>query len=356
MKKHAMNRKGASAGRLFAAGALAVVLAASPLTAFAAAALDGAAEGEAAPVEVTAPAEEVAPVEDAASGAADEAATTSVTVSYYEVVGYDHPEVTDGSGLLLLETRTFDGLKVGEEIEPWDYVVDMTDLAFFDGWADNIIADADPAKNQVQLHYLRTRWPLTIHYYAVSGDLGATPPVERSTAQEAMLGKADFSALTYRYLGMHQTPTQPMGQVIDSDLLAVPVDGLEHLGADRAEVTISNVPSNNEVNVFYYEASPTDEGDADEGDAAPVPPTTDGETDTDTGSGDTGNDDATDSETDAPQDTVIVEDDTPLAAAGEDGVLPLPQTGDGVAGILAVATALAMTAAGTLAALRRRTN
>lgn len=334
MKKHAMNRKGSPVARFVAAGALALALfaAVSPLTAFA----DEAVEGN-----------------DASRDASQEVATTSVTVNYYEGAGYEDEEQTVPI-VILRETRTFDGVEVGSKIDPWDYVVQFPDLMFFDGWADNVIADADPANNQVTLKYFRMRWPLTIRYYAVSED-GS----DASAAAELVRDAAPAAAFGYRYLGEYQTPTQPWGQVIDSDLLAVPVEGMVHLGADRDEVEIRNVPSENQVNVFYYELPADDAPDAGDGDGgadpAPVPPAdtetgSDGAPGTDAGTGDAVDGDSADSS----QETVIVEDRTPLAEAAEDGVLPLPQTGDELGAPLVAAAVLMVAAAGLAAILRRR--
>lgn len=393
MKKTTMNRLGASIARLAAVGMLAAALAVSPLTAFASAA--GTAQDDQSaheqvdstdsPVSAADASETVVPgvasmplslpadapaFAEGSAGASDatqNAATTSVTVSYYEGAGYEDEEQTTPI-VILRETRTFDGVEVGSEIDPWDYVVNFPDLLFFDGWADNVIADADPAKNQVTLKYLRMRWPLTIHYYAISNNEAVAAAAE-DLAQDAV----PAAAFSYEYLGEYQTPSQPLGQVIDSELLAVPLDGMVHLGANREEVQIGNVPADNQVNVFYYELPSGDVPDAGEGDdgaatPAPVPPT-----DAGTSSGPNSGDDsglgsdggASDAEVEeadgngsdsasSSQETVIVEDGTPLADAAENGILPLPQTGDDLGISLVVAAGFMVTAAAVMAVLRRR--
>lgn len=149
--------------------ALALVLALAPATALAegpdgAPAPDQAADSaavecpaDAAPADVPpAPAPELANVPPApepvdvapapeASDAAEEA-TSSLTLYFCEIMNYDDPSFDHPSGYRLLGTQTIDGLKVGDTVNAWDYIHDIPDFQFFDGWPREITVSADASR------------------------------------------------------------------------------------------------------------------------------------------------------------------------------------------------------------------
>ena len=420
VKKTMLKSGSKTRGRALVAGSLALTLALSPLTAFAAA---GGAESdvEAAVVpamgfvadDVAEPAEEVAeaeaelpvaPVpptvdeapatvasdvegageteaavaqdgetEGAVEGAieadsADDAATTSVTVYYCEMVHYDDPSFDDPSGFRVLGTATFDGVKVGEEIRPENYLRDIPDFAFFDGWAHNKVASDNAAANTVQLNYFRVKSPTVVNYYAISDGEAGYPEEE-----DTVIAEVDGESVRFDKMGSYEIESLPVGTAIDTELLAVPLPDLAYVDADKAEVVVDGLVSSNEVNMFYTPlpsalpdepsqdvpgtqppnaVNPDGSGDqgadsgADAGDGSSSGASADDDASTD-GDPSTGN---------AGDETVILDDAVPMAAGDETPARTLPQTGDGLLGLILGATgmAAAAAAAGVAAISRRR--
>lgn len=290
---------------------------------------------------------------------------SSVTVYYCEIVLYDDPSFDHPSNLRLLDVATFDGVKVGEEIEEWDYVRDIPDFWFFDGWATNQVVSADPAQNTVQLHYSRVKSPSLVNYYAVTAAKG------EGAASFGNAADADGAAWRFEKMGSYEIASQPLGTQIDADLLAVPLDDLVYLDSDKDEIVVEPLASNNEINLFYAPAAVTLPDDVEAG-AAPdatqpenpgggsdedatgpsdgtlAPPTAE---DTDAGQDDEASDEA--SGAPAGDETVIADDGAPLASAAEAGVLPLPQTGDEVVIGALLASAVLGAGGATLMARRR---
>ena len=331
------------------AGVLAAVLALGPAVAFASAG------------------DEVAEETEAAESADEAAEYTTVTVYYCEIVHYDDPSFDHPSGMRLMDVVTYDGAKVGETINEWDYVRSIPDFQFFDGWATNKVISADPEKNTVQLHYFRVKSPATVNYYAVSAAKDAPLPV---AGRNALVDDAPAPA-QFEKMGSYEIESQPLGTRIDASMLAVPLDDLVYLDADKESITVEALASNNEINLFYTVAAVTlpddveagyapdvteiedsgagsdDESAGDDGAGAPGGEASDGAT----GAGDNAA-----NEEDAPdaEETVIADDGAPLAAAAETGVLALPQTGDEVVvGALLLSAAVAAGGA-TLLARRRQ--
>ncbi len=324
---------------------------------------------------------------DQPSGA--EAAETTVTVYYCEMVHYDDPSFNDPTGFRLLGSYTYDGVVVGEEIEPWDYVRDVPDYVFFDGWVTDPIASADPEQNTVQLNYFRTKSPCTVNYYSISdGDAFADNP-----GIDTVISEIDGQAVRFDRMGTYEIESQPLGTEIDSSLLAVPVDNMTYVDADKESVVVAGAVASNELNLFYTPVLAAEPDDAPEaGTPEPAPPTPPApsepegdnveggngngesdrpEVDSNLGNaganGTTDNEDADDSVSQdngtatqpesseqgdgtkpasKPEATTVVEDsDGSRDASGSSD--HLPQTGDGlvpVAGILVVAAAAAATA------------
>lgn len=117
------NRSGAWKGKALAT-LLAVSLAATPMAAFA---TDGESAAAAAIAETEAAAPS-APEKQPEAAGENETLTTSVTVYYCEMVYYDDPSFNDPTGFRLLGSHTFDGVKVGEEINLWEYAKDISIL------------------------------------------------------------------------------------------------------------------------------------------------------------------------------------------------------------------------------------
>ncbi|MEC4175207.1 LPXTG cell wall anchor domain-containing protein [Adlercreutzia sp. R7] len=381
MKRNTMKLTGAK--RALLAGMLATTLALAPLPSFAAdevftaedapeSVVGGAALTllEAADTELPMVAEEAvaAPVEEAAEddrASADAAESTTLTVHYCEIVSYDDPSFDDPSGLRLLETRTFE-VKVGEEIDPWHYVRPLDDFFFWDARFDSKVMDADPSKNMVELHYFRSRSSSTVNYYAVT----AAETGEDACASKTVVADVDGAAVRFDKMGSYEIESQQIGVEIPAESLAVPLDDLVYLDADRDSIKVEALASKNEINLFYTPAAATLPDKAPAGDApeleAPVPggdagsagDSSDENAPADEGDAGTEDDNAgaaddQGGESGLAPETVITDDGAPLASAEEAGVLPLPQTGDEVVGIALLASA-ALAAGGVTLVARRR--
>ena len=330
----------------------------------------------------------------------NETLTTSVTVYYCEMVYYDDPSFNDPTGFRLLGSHTFDGVKVGEEINLWEYAKDIPDFVHFDGWAVNPIASANPEENLVQMNYFRTKSPSSVNYYLVTD--GAETPEDAPI--DPSMGEVDGESVAFWKMGSYEVESLRLGTEISSDACAVSLEGLTYLDADKAAIAVDAVPSRNEINLFYAadpadqpdnapapdaEPSPQPDGDKpgeDTDGAAPTPgdvsgntsgngspsvPEVDGPAASDSGNEGAADVEATEDETGSEQDgaTVVTDEnasdasdsgerdsDAALQEAAERGVLTLPQTSDGAVAFAGIASVVAVAAAVTLAASRRRRN
>ena len=389
------NRSGAWKGKALAT-LLAVSLAATPMAAFA---TDGESAAAAAIAETEAAAPS-APEKQPEAVGENETLTTSVTVYYCEMVYYDDPSFNDPTGFRLLGSHTFDGVKVGEEINLWEYAKDIPDFVHFDGWAVNPIASANPEENLVQMNYFRTKSPSSVNYYLVTD--GAETPEDAPI--DPSMGEVDGESVAFWKMGSYEVESLRLGTEIGSDACAVSLEGLTYLDADKAAIAVDAVPSRNEINLFYAadpadqpdnapapdaEPSPQPDGDKPGEDtdvAAPTPgdvsgntsgngspsvPEVDGPAASDSGNEGAADVEATEDETGSEQDgaTVVTDEnasdasdsgesdsDAALQEAAERGVLTLPQTSDGTVAFAGIASVVAVAAAVTLAASRRRRN
>ena len=237
-------------------------------------------DDEASPTNEAVPVEDPSPspapsMEPSASGlsvdrpSAAPAAETTVTVYYCEMVYYDDPSFNDPTGFRLLGSHTYDGVTVGEEIDPWDYVRDIPDYVFFDGWATDPIASADPEQNTVQLNYFRAKSPCTVNYYSISdGDAFADDP-----GIDTVISEVNGQTVRFDRMGTYEIESQPLGTEIDSALLAVPVDNMAYVGADKESVIVAGAVASNELNLFYTPVPAAAPDDAPEAGAPePTPP------------------------------------------------------------------------------------
>ena len=189
------NRSAAWKGKALAT-LLAVSLAATPMAAFA---TDGESAAAAAIAETEAAAPS-APEKQPEAAGENETLTTSVTVYYCEMVYYDDPSFNDPTGFRLLGSHTFDGVKVGEEINLWEYAKDIPDFVHFDGWAVNPIASANPEENLVQMNYFRTKSPSSVNYYLVTD--GAETPEDAPI--DPSMGEVDGESVAFWKMGSYE--------------------------------------------------------------------------------------------------------------------------------------------------------
>lgn len=200
----------------------------------------------------------------------------TVTIRYLEYMNYDdEPDaVIDEMGRRVLGTRVLTGLKEGDVLNAWNYVVDIPGHFFFDGWPLNLTVTTDPNKNTFDLIYIK-KWSseYTVNYYVMTGaDLAA------DTWSEA-LAPDDVEFIK---MGSETFENQRFDKLVEGDAYEYKLDDMYVIDTYPAEIRLGTDPDNNVINVLYTPTSstlpdelevpdgiipPADEGDAGSGDA-----------------------------------------------------------------------------------------
>lgn len=200
----------------------------------------------------------------------------TVTIRYLEYMNYDdEPDaVIDEMGRRVLGTRVLTGLKEGEVLNAWNYVVNIPGHFFFDGWPLNLTVTTDPNKNTFDLIYCK-KWSseYTVNYYVMTGaDLTA------DTWSEA-LAPDDVEFIK---MGSETFENQRFDKLVEGDAYEYKLDDMYVIDTYPAEIRLGTDPDNNVINVLYTPTSstlpdelevpdgiipPADEGDAGSGDA-----------------------------------------------------------------------------------------
>ncbi len=199
----------------------------------------------------------------------------TVTIRYLEYMNYDdEPDaVIDEMGRRVLGTRVLTGLKEGEVLNAWNYVVNIPGHFFFDGWPLNLTVTTDPNKNTFDLIYYK-KWSseYTVNYYVMTGaDLTA------DTWSEA-LAPDDVEFIK---MGSETFENQRFDKLVEGDAYEYKLDDMYVIDTYPAEIRLGTDPDNNVINVLYTPTSstlpdelevpdgiipPADEGDAGSGD------------------------------------------------------------------------------------------
>ena len=200
----------------------------------------------------------------------------TVTIRYLEYMNYDdEPDaVIDEMGRRVLGTRVLTGLKEGDVLNAWNYVVDIPGHFFFDGWPLNLTVTTDPNKNTFDLIYVK-KWSseYTVNYYVMTGaDLSADTWSEALAPDDVEFFK----------LGSEKFVNQRFDQLVEGDAYEYKLDDMYVIDTYPAEIRLGTDPDNNVINVLYTPTSstlpdefevpdgiipPADEGDAGSGDA-----------------------------------------------------------------------------------------
>ena len=208
----------------------------------------------------------------------------TVTIRYLEYMNYDdEPDaVIDEMGRRVLGTRVLTGLKEGEVLNAWNYVVDIPGHFFFDGWPLNLTVTTDPNKNTFDLIYIK-KWnsEYTVNYYVMTGaDLSA------DTWSEA-LAPDDVEFIK---MGSETFDNQRFDKLVEGDAYEYKLDDMYVIDTYPAEIRLGTDPDNNVINVLYTPTSSTLPDDLEVPDDI-IPPADEGDTGSgDTGSGDNGTD------------------------------------------------------------------
>lgn len=204
----------------------------------------------------------------------------TVTIRYLEYMNYDdEPDaVIDEMGRRVLGTRVLTGLKEGDVLNAWNYVVNIPGHFFFDGWPLNLTVTTDPNKNTFDLIYIK-KWSseYTVNYYVMTGaDLAA------DTWSEA-LAPDDVEFIK---MGSETFENQRFDKLVEGDAYEYKLDDMYVIDTYPAEIRLGTDPDNNVINVLYTPTSstlpdelevpdgiipPADEGDAGSGNGAGTP-------------------------------------------------------------------------------------
>lgn len=199
----------------------------------------------------------------------------TVTIRYLEYMNYDdEPDaVIDEMGRRVLGTRVLTGLKEGEVLNAWNYVVNIPGHFFFDGWPLNLTVTTDPNKNTFDLIYYK-KWSseYTVNYYVMTGaDLTAD-------AWSEALAPDDVEFIK---MGSETFENQRFDKLVEGDAYEYKLDDMYVIDTYPAEIRLGTDPDNNVINVLYTPTSstlpdelevpdgiipPADEGDAGSGD------------------------------------------------------------------------------------------
>lgn len=179
---------------------------------------------------------------------------TVFTVEYYEHYAHDEDGNPTDAGTRLLGTRTLSG-KVGQEVDAWDYVVNLPGFFFFDGWPANMTLVENTEENVIELYYMRLSvYSYTVNYYAMTGaDLTA------DTWTEALATNPEFYLL-----GTDTVDNQLFDSLIDENDVNIPVDGLYTVGTFPETIRVHTNPDDNIINVLYVPQADNSPGDSEE--------------------------------------------------------------------------------------------
>lgn len=206
----------------------------------------------------------------------------TVTIRYLEYMNYnDEPDaVVDDMGRRVLGTRVLTGLKEGDVLNAWDYVLDLPGHFFFDGWPLNLTVTTDPNKNTFDLIYIK-KWSseYTVNYYVMTGaDLDADTWSEALAPDDVEFFK----------MGSEKFMNQRFDKLVEGDAYEYKLDDMYVIDTYPAEIRLGTDPDNNVINVLYTPTSSTLPDDLEVPDDI-IPPADEGNTGSgDAGSGDNG--------------------------------------------------------------------
>lgn len=254
---------------LVLSGALALTLAASPLLAFAGNTTNDAAVNDALDLSEL-PLASVTHKTDDLTLSAD-TQTTSLTVYYCEIMPFDE-SIDHPSNMRLLQTKTFDGLPVGETFNSWDYVENLEGYFFFDGWAESYVLSENPEENNLQLHYFATQNnSATVNYYIMSED--PTDDYETYQSFQSDLVEIGGESILFTKLGEYQLEGLRFNRPVAGEDHAVAIDDLMFVESFPSSIQVSTSPEDNIINLLYAPALTTlpDDSLVDEGDSTTPP-------------------------------------------------------------------------------------
>lgn len=319
----------------------------------------------------------------------------TMTFYYCEMVHYDDdPDFSHPTNMRLLYTRTVEGLNVGDELDTWDYVEPINGYFFFDAIPAKPVVVEDESQNGVELRYTNPEVnQYTVNYYRMtdgedtreaSGDeAGDNATSDSEEADDVLVDEVGDELVAFEKIKSETVSQQRFNRLVNGDQLAQPLEDLMYVDSYPSSIRVTTDPDKNVINLLYAdtmtslpddtdvtedsstdtetEEKPNPDAGTTAPDATPGNGTTVPDTEADSGSTDNNANGAdADSAADGSDndaDTAVSEGDSP--ATNVTGPRPaadasLPQTGDPLAGAMALAGAAALAAAGTLTAARKR--
>lgn len=191
-------------------------------------------------VEVVEPAESSADAESSTTPADD----CTLTINYLEYINYDDPDaVIDENGRRVLGTRVIEGLHEGDVLNAWNYVVNIPGHFFYDGWPQSLTVSRDPAKNTIDLIYMKL-WnaEYTVNYYVMTG-----ANLDADTWSEAL---APDDVKFYK-MGSETFENHRFDELVEGDAYEYKLDDMYVIDTYPAEIRLGTDPDNNVINVLY---------------------------------------------------------------------------------------------------------
>lgn len=172
-----------------------------------------------------------------------QAADCTLTVRYIEYVYADGSN--DIIGTSVLGEWLVQGLKPGDVVNSWDYVVDIPGHFFFDGSAPEIVISENNAENVLELMYGKLyNSEFTVNYYLMEGaDLttGSWAGTLESNPRFIKMGEQTFM-------------DQRFDDLVEGDDYEYDIGGLYAVDTYPESIRLSANPDDNVINVLYVPA------------------------------------------------------------------------------------------------------
>lgn len=223
----------------------------------------------------------------------------TVTINYLEYANYDdEPDMElDQGNRRVLGKRVITGLHEGDVLNAWDYAINLPGHFFFDGWPLDLTVTTDPAKNTMDLIYVKL-WnsEYTVNYYVMTG-----ADLEADNWHDAL---APDDVQFYK-MGSETFDNQRFDKLINGDAYEYKLDDMYVIDTYPAQIRLGTDPDNNVINVLYTPESTYLPDDLEVPDEA-IPPADD---DTGNGGDNSGGDNG---EANKPGDSTTLPGDTTL--------------------------------------------
>lgn len=174
----------------------------------------------------------------------------TATVVYYEYTNYDDPDaIMVEPGLRFLGKHTINDVKVGQQLNAWDYVVRIPGHFFYDGWPNKLTISEDSSKNVIELFYMKLwQYEYTVNYYVMTGaDLSA----------DSWTGALKPDDVKFTKIGSETFENQRFDTLVKGDAYEYKLDDMYVIDTYPAQIRVGADADNNVINVLYTPNSTT---------------------------------------------------------------------------------------------------